>query len=142
MATLAKVRGILRELVPPSPSHEDEEEFRDELSTETAGKNGGVEGKGGAEEESNVESGENARGIDLGEVVRRQDVSGIEIEEGAVIGAKRSKKKKRGGEGLEEGAQREGEGEGEGAEATPAKRPKKKRKKGGDAFDDLFAGLI
>lgn len=27
-------------------------------------------------------------------------------------------------------------------ESTPSKRPKKKRKKGGDALDDLFSGLL
>lgn len=79
--------------------------------------------------------------IDLGEVVMRETVKGVAMamDEGSdeAVEGKRGKKKK-----TRESAREEEGGKEIESEAAPAKRPKKKRKKRGDAFDDMFAGLI
>lgn len=77
---------------------------------------------------------------DFGEVVRREEVEIAapveeDVEEAEAVVAKKLKKSKR-REVVAQDQMEEVE-----AESTPAKRPKKKRKNG-DAFDDLFAGLI
>jgi ribonuclease MRP protein subunit RMP1 len=124
MATLGRVRKLI---LPLGKEEEDE----------------GVEGKTVAEGVVDHEQ------LDLGEVVRRD-----EVEE--IAGEKRKEKEtgeaeEEGDDGVEVKKSRKKEkkekrsmGEAElskGAESTPAKRPKKKRKKG-DAFDDLFDSLI
>ncbi|KAH7321473.1 hypothetical protein BKA65DRAFT_81466 [Rhexocercosporidium sp. MPI-PUGE-AT-0058] len=130
MATLARVRRVLRG-----------------LGREKANQDGN-ENEGGRDADVKevllAEQVADARATDLGEVVSREEVVDIAGEDEG-IEVKKSKKKKR-RERVEEDGEAEsgagtGVGDGVGASATPAKRPKKKRKKG-DAFDDLFAGLI
>ncbi len=93
----------------------------------------------GMEDETSEEKESGAREIDLGEVVRRDGVKGTRMaknEGGGEVGEGHRGKKKRGSVREQEG------GKASESVATPAQRPKKKRKKGGDAFDDIFAGLI
>ncbi|KAK0100979.1 hypothetical protein ONS95_013032 [Cadophora gregata] len=92
--------------------------------------------EGDEKEIAPLEKDDDARKADLGEVVSREGVLGIEGHVDDEMQLKVSKKLKR-----RDKAER-GEESAIGGEAPPAKRPKKKRKKGGDAFDELFAGLI
>jgi len=84
---------------------------------------------------------ENEAGDDFGEVVARTTVEvaeenllGEEDQESPVLSKKKEGKKKR----KEVEATQKAK---EVMDSTPSKRPKKKRKKG-DAFDDLFSGLV
>ncbi|CZT06090.1 uncharacterized protein RCO7_05134 [Rhynchosporium graminicola] len=121
MATLARVQTLLKSL---------------DKESESESENGDPDLPPSAAKGLDAESVDIARGTDLGEVVSREDVVDMEEDDGVDI--KRLKKKKKKRERVED----EGEAESAaGVAATPAKRPKKKRKKG-DAFDDLFAGLI
>ncbi|CZT46210.1 uncharacterized protein RSE6_06609 [Rhynchosporium secalis] len=121
MATLARVQTLLKSL---------------EKESESESENGDPDLPPSAAKGLDAESVDIARGTDLGEVVSREDVVDMEEDDGVDI--KKLKKKKKRRERVED----EGEAESAaGVAATPAKRPKKKRKKG-DAFDDLFAGLI
>ena len=127
MGTLARAQTVLNEL----------------------GGNGGVDADGDGGEELEGEENEisieekdgEAREIetDLGEVMSREAVADIERDDDEVQ-LKKLKKSKRKAKTDGDGDEVAGAANGEGP--LPAKRPKKKRKKGGDAFDDLFAGLI
>lgn len=126
MATLAHIQTILRRLGKERESEIDEED---------ADKDQEMLGEPAREHET-----------DLGEVVSREIASepGVEKEEEAdddAVEIKKLKKKRR-ERVVDDGKEGKGDGDGEGDSVKPAKRPKKKRKKGGDAFDDLFAGLI
>lgn len=125
MATLARVRSVLRVL-------------GNGKEKESGNESGDEEGKGDAREVLAAEPMVDARETDLGEVVGREEIVGIEGEDGGLVvkKIKKIKKKKR-----RERAEEEESDAGAETVPAPAKRPKKKRKKG-DAFDDLFAGLI
>lgn len=123
MGTLARVQSVLKEL---GRERED----------------GNDEGVGEEKEVSReVKEGGDAREteIDVGEVVSRKAFLGTEADDDGIKSQKSKKSKKR-REGLE--WEESTAGAEPGGDASSAKRPKKKRKKGGDAFDDLFAGLI
>jgi ribonuclease MRP protein subunit RMP1 len=78
-------------------------------------------------------------GLDLGEVIKRDEIfKSQEDEEKPQAGSevKKPKDKKRERKGDEDEARLKAP-----ADSTPTKRPKKKRKKG-DAFDDIFDSLI
>lgn len=126
MGALAKTQSVVREWRTEFGGSQDE---RLELGVR--------EGDGGEVEEEESKS-----GIDLGEVVNREEIMKVvakAMDEGGdeAVEAKKGKKKRR-----ESVREEEGEKEIE-SESTPAKRSKKKkRKKGSDAFDDMFAGLI
>lgn len=127
MGTLARVQTVLNEL----------------------GGNGGVDADADGGEELEGEENEisieekdgEAREIetDLGEVMSREAVADIERDDDQVQ-LKKLKKSKR--KAKTDGDEDEVAGVADVEGSLPAKRPKKKRKKGGDAFDDLFAGLI
>lgn len=77
-------------------------------------------------------------GLDLGEVIKRDEIFKSQEDEKPQAGSevKKPKDKKRERKGDEDEARSKAP-----AEPTPTKRPKKKRKKG-DAFDDIFDSLI
>jgi ribonuclease MRP protein subunit RMP1 len=92
-------------------------------------------------EEKEVKAPQNDVGDDFGEVVSRtaatveeDNVLGEDDQEIPVVRKKKEGKKKR--KEVEEAQKGK-----EVMDSTPSKRPKKKRKKG-DAFDDLFSGLV
>jgi ribonuclease MRP protein subunit RMP1 len=92
-------------------------------------------------EEKEVKAPQNDVSDDFGEVVSRtavtveeDNVLGEDDQESPVVSKKKDGKKKR--KEVEEAQKGK-----EAMDSTPSKRPKKKRKKG-DAFDDLFSGLV
>jgi len=127
MGTLARVQTVLSELGGSGRAAADGD--------------GGEEFEG---EENEILKEENSGGAreteaDLGEVVSREAVAEIEEDDDEVQLKKLKKSKRK----AKTDGDRDGEaGAADGEGSLPAKRPKKKRKKGGDAFDDLFAGLI
>ncbi|KAL2067877.1 hypothetical protein VTL71DRAFT_15975 [Oculimacula yallundae] len=123
MATLARVQTLLKTLGKESESPSQSE-------------NGDVNVGPASLRKEKPEAAEDALEIDLGEVVSREAILEAEEDDGVESGKlKKKKKKKRRDEEIADSA------DGDGATSATAKRPKKKRKKG-DAFDDLFAGLI
>ena len=74
-------------------------------------------------------------GMDLGEVVRRDEMQAEEDGDDVGSEVKNPRGKKKESRGEEEPRSKAP------VDATPTKRPKKKRKKG-DAFDDIFNSLI
>ncbi|PVH85421.1 hypothetical protein DL98DRAFT_568206 [Cadophora sp. DSE1049] len=123
MGTLARVQTALKELGREREDGDGE---------------GAVDEKEISREEKEGDARETE--ADLGVVVSREAVLRTEGDDDDEVQLKKSKKLKR-----RERAEKEEEGAAgaeAGGDAPPAKRPKKKRKKGGDALDDLFAGLI
>jgi len=87
---------------------------------------------------------------DLGEVVSREEISKVGVDDEdenekmqedteVEVVAKKPVKRRKVEKVKEEVGKKE---ENVGVDEKPAKKAKKKRKKGGDAFDDLFAGLL
>jgi ribonuclease MRP protein subunit RMP1 len=126
MGVLARVKRVIR---PLGPARIVQDENENKLSTSGAANSAVI-----------LDLGEAVARGELGEVVTKDsDLDEHGEDEDHEVEVRKVKKKRKEPKEAKFKAQMQAQRV---VEAIPTQRPKKKRKKGGDAFDDLFAGLI